>query len=107
MRKIIQFAVKNPVTGIMIVCAILLLGKISYDRLGVDLLPSLNNPTLYIEIDAGDRPPEEIEKKYIKNMESMIIRQRDILSVTSCVRAGSAFMTVEYTWGKDMDEAFL
>lgn len=107
MRKIIQFAVNNPVTGIMIVCAILLLGKISYDRLGVDLLPSLNNPTLYIEMDAGDRPPEEIETKYIKGIESMIIRQKDILSVTSCVRAGSAFMTVEYTWGKDMDEAFL
>lgn len=107
MRKIIQFAVNNPVTGIMIVCAILLLGKISYDRLGVDLLPSLNNPTLYIEMDAGDRPPEEIETKYIKGIESMIIRQKDILSVTSCIRAGSAFMTVEYTWGKDMDEAFL
>lgn len=107
MRKIIQFAVNNPVTGIMIVCAILLLGKISYDRLGVDLLPSLNNPTLYIEMDAGDRSPEEIETKYIKGIESMIIRQKDILSVTSCIRAGSAFMTVEYTWGKDMDEAFL
>ncbi|MGL5564091.1 MAG: efflux RND transporter permease subunit, partial [Tannerellaceae bacterium] len=107
MKKIIQLAVNNPVTVIMMVCAILLLGKISYDKLGVDLLPSLNNPSLYIELDAGDRPPEEIEKKYVKNIEAMVIRQRDITAVSSIIKAGTARITVEYTWGKDMDEAFL
>jgi HAE1 family hydrophobic/amphiphilic exporter-1 len=91
----------------MIVLAILLLGKISYDRLSVDLLPDLNNPRLFIEIKAGERPPEEIEKQFVKNMESMAIRQSDVTQVSSEIKAGSARITVEYTWRKDMDEAFL
>ncbi len=107
MRNIVKFAVANPVTICMIVLAILLLGKISYDQLSVDLLPDLNNPRLFVEIKAGERPPEEIEKLWVKNMESMAIRQSDVTQVSSVVKAGSARITVEYTWKKDMDEAFL
>lgn len=107
MKNIVKFAISNPVTICMVVLAILLLGKISYDQLSVDLLPDLNNPRLFIELKAGERPPEEIEKQFVKNMESMAIRQSDVTQVSSVIKAGSARITVEYTWTKDMDEAFL
>lgn len=107
MKNIVKFAVSNPVTICMVVLAILLLGKISYDQLAVDLLPDLNNPRLFIELKAGERPPEEIEKRFVKNIEAMAVRQSDVTQVSSAIRAGSARITVEYTWKKDMDEAFL
>lgn len=107
MKNIVKFAVNNPVTICMLVLAVLLLGKISYDQLSVDLLPDLNNPRLFIELKAGERPPEEIEKQFVKNMESMAIRQSDVTQVSSVIKAGSARITVEYAWKKDMDEAFL
>lgn len=107
MKNIVRFAVNNPVTITMAILAILLLGKISYDQLGVDLLPDLNNPRLFIEVKAGERPPEEIEKQFVKNIESMAIRQSDVVEVSSIIKTGSARITVEYTWSKDMDEAFL
>lgn len=107
MKKIVNFAVSNPVTVSMIILAILLLGKISYDRLSVDLLPDLNNPRLFVEIKAGERPPEEIEKLYIKNMEAMAIRQSDVTQVSTVIKTGTARITVEYTWTKDMDQAYL
>jgi HAE1 family hydrophobic/amphiphilic exporter-1 len=91
----------------MVVLAILLLGKISYDRLNVDLLPDMNSPRLFVELEAGERPPEEIEKMFIESMESMAIRQSDVTQVSSVVKAGSARITVEYVQNKDMDEAFL
>ena len=40
-------------------------------------------------------------------MESMVIRQSDVTQVSSVIKAGTARITVEYTWTKDMDEAFL
>lgn len=107
MKKIINLAVKNPITVLMAVLAILLLGKISYDKLNVELLPSLNSPRLFVEINAGERPPEEIEKQFVKSMESMISRQSDVKSVSSIIKVGTARITVEYAWRKDMDEAFL
>ena len=66
MKKLVRLAVNNPVTILMIVLAIGLLGKISYDKLSVDLLPDLNNPKLFVEINAGERPPEEMRNNLWK-----------------------------------------
>jgi len=107
MKKLTEFSVKYPVTVFMVVLAVCLLGYISYDKLGVDLFPDLNSPKIFVEIEAGERPPEEIEKQFVENIEATAIRQSDVLRVTSVSKVGSAQITVEYDWDKDMDEAFL
>ncbi|SDC67409.1 efflux RND transporter permease subunit [Williamwhitmania taraxaci] len=107
MKKITQFAVDYPVSILMIIFAIGVLGWFSFDKLGVDLFPNLNNPRLFIEVRSGERPPEEMEKKFVESLESMAIRQIGVVEVASVVRAGSAQITVEFGWKTDMDEAFL
>ncbi len=107
MKKLTQFAVNYPVTILMAILGVVLLGWISYDKLGVDLFPDLNSPRIYVEIKAGERPPEEMEKQFVKNMEALAIRQKDVIQVSSVSEVGSAQITVEYSWKKDMDEAFL
>ncbi|MBU8921110.1 MAG: efflux RND transporter permease subunit [Bacteroidales bacterium] len=107
MRKISRFSVEHPVTVVMFVLAVFLLGYISFQRLGIDLFPDLNNPRLYIEVDAEEAPPEEIEKQYIEQIESMASRRKGVIGVSSVIRVGSAQTTVEYKWDTDMDEAFL
>ncbi len=107
MNVIARFAVRYPVTVLMLVLGIVLLGFISFGRLGTDLFPDLNTPKIYIELKAGERPPEEIEKNYVDQIESLAMRQSNVTQVSSVSHAGSANITVEYTWNKDMDEAFL
>lgn len=107
MKKLIQFAINFPVTITMIVVAVLLLGYISLGKLSVDLLPQMNSPRIFIEIKAGERPPEEIEKQYIQNMESQVVRLKGVSQVSSVCMVGTARIKVEYSWGSDMDEAFL
>ncbi|MBV5313299.1 MAG: efflux RND transporter permease subunit [Prolixibacteraceae bacterium] len=107
MKKLTQFAVNFPVTILMLVSAVVLLGYISFDKLGIDLFPEINNPRLFIELKSGERPPEEIEKQFVENLEALAIRQSDVLQVSSVSKVGTAQITVEYAWTKDMDEAFL
>ncbi len=107
MKKLTQFSVNYPVTVLMVVLGVILLGYISYDKLGVDLFPDLNSPRIFVEIKSGERPPEEMEKQFVENIEALAIRQSDVIQVTSVTKVGSAQITVEYTWDKDMDEAFL
>lgn len=106
-KKITGFSVNYPVTVSMVIAGVLLLGYISFQRLGIDLFPDLNNPRLYVEIKAGERPPEEIEDIFVNRVEAMAIRQTGVSNVTSVSRVGQARVEVEYSWGKDMDEAFL
>ena len=107
MKKLTQFAVNYPVTILMAVLAVVLLGYISFSKLGIDLFPEINNPRLFIELTSGERPPEEMEKQFVKNLESLAIRQSGVVQVSSISKVGTAQITVEYSWDKDMDEAFL
>jgi HAE1 family hydrophobic/amphiphilic exporter-1 len=107
MKKLTQFAVNYPVTILMVVLAVVLLGYISFDKLGIDLFPEINNPRLFIEVKSGERPPEEMEKQFVENLEALAIRQSDVVQVSSVSKVGVAQITVEYAWTKDMDEAFL
>jgi HAE1 family hydrophobic/amphiphilic exporter-1 len=91
----------------MFILAVVLLGYISFGKLGTDLFPELNNPRIYVEIKAGERPPEEVEKLFVDPIESVCIRQSQVVGVSSVTRVGTAQVTVEYAWNKDMDDAFL
>jgi len=91
----------------MFILAVVLLGYISFGKLGTDLFPKLNNPRIYVEIKAGERPPEEVEKLFVDPIESVCIRQSQVTGVTSVTRVGTSQITVEYAWNKDMDDAFL
>jgi len=106
-KKLTLFSVNYPVTILMIVLAVLLLGYISFDKLGMDLFPDLRSPRIFVEITSGERPPEEMEKQFVENIEALAIRQSDVVQVTSVTKVGTSQITVEYAWNKDMDEAFL
>lgn len=107
LQSITKFSVKYPVSVSMIILATLLLGYISFGKLGIDLFPDLNNPRLFIELKSGERPPEEIEEKFVDRVEALAIRQSGVTNVSSVSRVGVAQIEVEYSWDKDMDEAFL
>src|SRR5665647_823506 len=107
MKKLTSFAVNYPVTVLMAILGILLLGVISYQKLGIDLFPDLSSPSVFVEIKSGERPPEEMEKLFVEKIEAVAIRQSGVNEVSSVTRTGSSQITVQYAWNKDMDEAFL
>jgi HAE1 family hydrophobic/amphiphilic exporter-1 len=91
----------------MVILAICLLGYIAFQRLGIDLLPRLNNPRLYVSMVAENRPPEEMEEQFVSKLEATAARGRKVTGVSSISRVGRALITVEYDWNTDMDEAYL
>ena len=107
MKKIVSMAVNYPVSILMMVLAVILLGFISFGKLGIELVPELKNPTLFVELKAGIKPPSEVEKQFIEQIESIAIRQNGAVEVSSVSQTGYGRVTVQYDWSKDMDEAFL
>jgi HAE1 family hydrophobic/amphiphilic exporter-1 len=106
-KKIVSLAVSYPISILMMVLAVILLGSISFGKLGIELFPNLKNPTLFVELKVGIRPPSEVEKQFIESIESVAIRQNGAVEVSSISQTGYGRVTVRYDWGKDMDEAFL
>ena len=107
MKKISEFSVNYPISVLMMVLAVILLGTISFDKLPVDLFPDLNNPKLYIDIESGELPPAEMESQFVEGIESVAMRQTNVVELSSVSGVGVAQIAVEYSWNTDMDEALL
>lgn len=102
-----RFAVKYPITVSMLFLGIILMGVISMSNLGTDLLPDIASPKVVIRLESGEKPPEEMERKYAKNIESVISMINNVKSVRSTSLTGETVITAEFSWDTDMDFALL
>lgn len=102
-----KFSVKYPVTVAMLMAAIAILGYISFTRLGTDLLPSIYNPRIVVEVLAGDRSPQEMEERFCRRLEGEVGTISRVVDVRSICSLGRVLTTVTFSWGTDMDFALL
>ena len=105
--KITQLTVKRPVTTLMFFLGIVLLGFVSLQELSVDLLPNISYPRLSVVTQYQGVAPEEIETLITTPLESAVSRIPGLRRVESVSKEGVSFMTLEFSWGTDMDFAML
>ncbi len=105
--RITQISVKRPVTTLMFFLGIVLLGFVSLRELSVDLLPNISYPRLSVITQYQGVAPEEIETLITTPLESAVSRIPGLRRVESVSKEGVSFMTLEFSWGTDMDFAML
>jgi HAE1 family hydrophobic/amphiphilic exporter-1 len=105
--KITHLTVKRPVTTFMFFLAIVLLGFVSLRELSVDLLPDISYPKLSVVTQYSGVAPEEVETLITTPLEAAVSRIPGLRRVESVSKEGVSFMTLEFTWGTDMDFAML
>ena len=102
-----QFSAKHPITIAMLVCGVLMLGLVSLNRLGTDLLPNLESPRISVALESGNKSPREMEDTYAEQLESQLGTVRHVRNVHSVSYVGRIVVTVEFAWDTDMDFALL
>lgn len=105
--KITQATIKRPVTTLMFFLAIVLLGFVSLKELSVDLLPDISYPRLSVSTQYAGVAPEEMETLITSPLESAVSRIPGLRRVESVSKEGVSYMTLEFSWGTDMDFAML
>jgi HAE1 family hydrophobic/amphiphilic exporter-1 len=100
-------AIDRPVTTMMFYLAIILLGFVSLRQLSVDLLPNISYPRLSVMTQFPGAAPEEIETLVSMPLESAVSRVPGLRRVESVSQEGVSFLTLEFTWGTDMDFTLL
>lgn len=102
-----QFSAKHPVTIAMFACAVLLLGFVSLNRLGTDLLPNIESPRISVALESGTKSPREMEDTYAERLEAELGTVRHVRRVHSVSYVGRIVVTIEFNWDTDMDFALL
>jgi len=91
----------------MFFLGIVLLGFVSLRELSVDLLPNISYPRLSVVTQYQGVAPEEIETLITTPLEAAVSRIPGLRLVESVSKEGVSFMTLEFSWGTDMDFAML
>jgi HAE1 family hydrophobic/amphiphilic exporter-1 len=102
-----SFAARHPVTIAMAVCAIMMLGLVSLNRLGTDLLPDIESPRIVIALESANKSPREMEELYAERLEGQLGTVQYVREVSSVSYVGRIVVTVEFAWHTNMDFALL
>ncbi|HBW35090.1 efflux RND transporter permease subunit [Desulfosporosinus sp. BICA1-9] len=105
--KLAEVSVKRPVTIIMTMLIIILLGGISLTRLPIDLMPNIEIPVSIVVTQYSGVGPQEIEKLITNPLEGAISTVGNIDTVTSTTSEGSSVVIAQFKTGTDMDFATL
>ncbi len=100
-----KFSIKRPVTTLMIILIIIVLGGISFARLGIDLLPDISLPMGVVVTQFSGASSEEVESMVTKPVEQTLATLSNVKNITSLSSEGSSMVMVEFNWGTNMDVA--
>ncbi|TYQ16000.1 UNVERIFIED_CONTAM: HAE1 family hydrophobic/amphiphilic exporter-1 [Acetivibrio alkalicellulosi] len=105
--NISELSIKRPVTIIMVILIIVVLGAVSFVNIPMDLMPSMDLPIAVIMTNYEGVGSEEVENFVTRTIESAVSTVNNMKSVSSQTSEGSSVVIVEFNDGTDMDFAAL
>jgi len=102
-----KFSVDRPILTIMVTLIVVIVGAVSLSRLRIDLLPSVELPTVSIRTEYEGASPEVMERRVTQIIEEIVGTVPGVEEITSTSSEGSSTVRVNFVWGTDIDTAAL
>lgn len=91
----------------MRILVFMLLGAIAYTQLPVELLPSVNRPSIFITTQWTGVSPEDLETQITMPIEDAVSTVPGLVHLSSTSSEGSSRVEVQFDPGQDMSQAAL
>ncbi|MGD8350121.1 MAG: efflux RND transporter permease subunit, partial [Gammaproteobacteria bacterium] len=96
-------SVRRPVFASMVTLIVVVLGAMALHRLQIDLLPSIDLPTLTVRTQYEGADPEVMERLVTQIVEEIIATVPGVEEMTSQSYEGNSRVRVSFGWGSDID----
>lgn len=103
--KIVDFSLKKRVTMSMVVLVIVILGMISFTKLGLDMLPDMDYPYISVITTYSGVSSEDIEQNITRPVEQWVSTVSNIKKLNSISLEGQSVIMIEFEWGVNLDFA--
>lgn len=100
-----SLSVRRPILTSMVTTMILVIGVVGLSRLQIDLLPSIELPTLSVRTDLSGASPEVVERLVTQIIEEIIATVPGIEEMRSESREADSRVNVTFGWGTNTDAA--
>jgi HAE1 family hydrophobic/amphiphilic exporter-1 len=98
-------SVKRPVFTSMVTLIVIVLGIMAFSRLLIDLLPSIELPTLTVRTQLEGADPLVMERQVTQIVEEIVATVPGIEEMTSTSYEGNSSVKVTFGWGTSLDNA--
>ncbi len=105
MQKLAEVCVRRPVFAAVLVLVLLVVGAVSFTRLGVDRFPQVDFPTVNVTTILPGSSPEAVETEITKKIEDAVGTLSGIDELRSSSSEGVSNVTVTFVLEKDVDVA--
>lgn len=103
MPQLTRFALRRPVSLVMALASVLVLGLLSFGRIPLAFLPQVDFPFIGIVVPYPGGIPEQTEREIARPIEEIVATLGGIRGVESYSDEDQAFVGVEFDWGRDVN----
>ena len=103
--SIYRTSVNHPVTTALVFLAFAILGVFSLTRLPVDNFPDMESNVIMVMSSYPGASAEDVETNLTKVLENSLNGVADLKDITSQSKENISFLTLEFRYGIDIDEA--
>ena len=105
MQKLAEVCIRRPVFATMLVLSLVVVGAVSWARLGVDRFPVVDLPTVMIRTQLPGASAEEVEVQISQRIEEVVNTVAGIDEMRSISAAGSSIVIVTFDLDVNIETA--
>lgn len=98
-----RLAIHRPVTMVMLLVLVLVLGAISVTKLPRNFLPNAELPFIGVFIPYPNGIPSQVEREIARPVEEILATLGGVKEIFSHSDPDQCFIGVEFDWGRDVD----
>ncbi len=105
MKNISAWAIRHPVTPMVLFVVLLFMGLMAFMRLPVTLNPDLSFPVVQVLVSQPGASPQEIETQIMQKIEAAVAGIGNIDNITSLAIEGQSRVFIQFVIGTPIDRA--
>lgn len=103
--KLPEIGVKRPTATAMLFVAIILLGIVANRMLPLDLMPTMEFPSVTVITVYPGASANEVEEQVTKPLEAVLAAAENLKELNSTSKENVSFIQLSYEWGSDITSA--
>jgi multidrug efflux pump subunit AcrB len=105
MRNISAWAIRHPVTPIVLFVVLFFLGVVAFIRLPINLTPDISFPLVSVNISQPGAAPSEMETQIAQKVEGSISSIGNVRNITTFIVEGQVNIFLQFEIGTPIDRA--
>src|SRR5215207_9561798 len=100
-----NFSIRQPVTTVVVVIALMCLGLLALKKLRVNQIPDVEQPVMVVNIPYPGASPETVEREIVNRVEKALQSIPQVYQIRSSSSESNAQIVIIFNFKKNMVEA--